>query len=177
MGRPQLAAQQLAHTGGKHPPSRWVAAGFLHPQPGIPESHHDQQRVQRYVRGLRRPAAQRRLLCDGGLDFRNDCGEAISACITDLGKDQLDILSAADALLDAALLDAVFAESDEAFEAVRSDTIQGIIDLGEPEVFKAYQEKWDAAAEVIVPLVMAAQRANGIEPYAPEEYEKLPYVK
>ena len=112
-----------------------------------------------------------------GLDFRNDCGEAISACITDLGKDQLDILSAADALLDAELLDAVFAESDEAFEAVRSDTIQGIIDLGEPEVFKAYQEKWDAAAEVIVPLVMAAQRANGIEPYAPEEYEKLPYVK
>jgi len=88
-----------------------------------------------------------------------------------------DILSAADALLDAELLDAVFAESDEAFEAVRSDTIQGIIDLGEPEVFKAYQEKWDAAAEVIVPLVMAAQRANGIEPYTPEEYEKLPYVK
>ena len=113
----------------------------------------------------------------GGLDFRNDCGEAISACITDLGKDQLDILSAADALLDAALLDAVFAESDEAFEAVRSDTIQGIIDLGEPEVFEAYREKWNAAADVIVPLVMEAQRANGIEPYAPEEYEKLPYLK
>lgn len=113
----------------------------------------------------------------GGLDFRNDCGEAISACITDLGKDQLDILSAADALLDAALLDTVFAESDEAFEAVRSDTIQGIIDLGEPEVFEAYREKWNAAADVIVPLVMEAQRANGIKPYAPEEYEKLPYLK
>ena len=113
----------------------------------------------------------------GGLDFRNDCGEAISACITDLNAEQLGIISAADALLDAALVEAVFAESDEAFEAVRSDTIQGIIDLGEPAVFEAYREKWNAAADVIVPLVMVAQRANGIEPYAPEEYEKLPYVK
>ena len=113
----------------------------------------------------------------GGLDFRNDCGEAISACITDLNAEQLGIISAADALLDAALVEAVFAESDEAFEAVRSGTIQSIIDLGEPAVFEAYREKWNTAAEVIVPLVMEAQRANGIEPYAPEEYEKLPYVK
>ena len=113
----------------------------------------------------------------GGLDFRNDCGEAISACITDLNAEQLRIISAADALLDAALVEAVFAESDEAFEAVRSGTIQSIIDLGEPAVFETYRQKWDAAADVVVPLVMAAQRANGIEPYAPEEYEKLPYAK
>jgi hypothetical protein len=113
----------------------------------------------------------------GGLDFRNDCGEAISACITDLNAEQLGIISAADALLDAALVEAVFAASDEAFEAIRSETIQSIIDLDEPAVFEAYRQKWDAAADVVVPLVVAAQRANGIEPYAPEEYEKLPYVK
>ena len=113
----------------------------------------------------------------GGLDFRNDCGEAISACITDLNAEQLGIISSADALLDAALVEAVFAASDEAFEAIRSETIQGIIDLGEPAVFEAYRQKWDAVADVVVPLVVAAQRANGIEPYAPEEYEKLPYVK
>ena len=33
------------------------------------------------------------------------------------------------------------------------------------------------AAGIIVPLVMQAQRANGIEIYGPEDYEKLPYVK
>ena len=44
-------------------------------------------------------------------------------------------------------------------------------------MFRAYQEKWNAAAEIIVPLVMETQRENGIEPYAPEDYEKLPYVK
>ena len=113
----------------------------------------------------------------GGLDFRNDCGEAISASITDLDKDQLRVISAADALLDGALVELVFAESDEAYEAIRSETIQRIIDLGEPEVFRAYQKKWDAAAGIIVPLVMQAQRANGIEIYGPEDYEKLPYVK
>ena len=113
----------------------------------------------------------------GGLDFRNDCGEAISACITDLNEEQLGVISAADAILDSVLIDAVFAETDEDFERIRSDAIQQIINLGEPEVFRAYQEKWNAAAEIIVPLVMEAQRENGIEPYAPEDYEKLPYVK
>ena len=43
-------------------------------------------------------------------------------------------------------------------------------DMGEPEVFEAYQEKWDAAASVIVPKVHQAQAANGITPYTPEEY-------
>lgn len=113
----------------------------------------------------------------GGLDFRNDCGEAISACITDLNEEQLSVISDADAILDSVLIDLVFAETDEEFDNIRSNAIQRIIDLGEPEVFRAYQQKWDAAADVVVPLVMEAQRGNGIEPYAPEDYEKLPYVK
>ena len=75
------------------------------------------------------------------------------------------------------LIDLVFAETDEEFDNIRSDAIKRIIDLGEPEVFRAYQQKWDAAADVVVPLVMEVQRGNGIEPYAPEDYEKLPYVK
>ena len=113
----------------------------------------------------------------GGLDFRNDCGEAISACITDLNAEQLGVIAAADEILDSALIDLVFSESDEAFDAIRSDAIRRIIALGEPEVFKAYQEKWNTAAGIIVPLVMEAQAANGIEPYSAEDYEKLPYVK
>jgi len=113
----------------------------------------------------------------GGLDFRNDCGEAISSCITDLNDDQLSVISDADAILDSALIDLVFAETNEEFDNIRSVTIQRIIDLGEPEVFRAYQQKWDAAADAIVPLVMEAQLENGIEPYTPQDYEKLPYVK
>ena len=42
--------------------------------------------------------------------------------------------------------------------------------MGEPDVFRAYQEKWDAAAAVIVPKVLQDQKANGIEPYTPEQY-------
>ena len=110
----------------------------------------------------------------GGLDFRNDCGEAISACITDLNADQMGVISAADAILEAALIDLVFAESDEAFDAIRAEAIQKIVGLGEPEVFTAYRAKWNAAAEIIVPLVMEAQKANGIEPYTAVDYGTLP---
>ena len=54
------------------------------------------------------------------------------------------------------------------------ETIRKITELGEPEVFKAYRQKWDAAAAVIVPMMREAQRANGIEPYTPEQYERAP---
>ena len=37
----------------------------------------------------------------GGTDFRNDCGEAISASISSLSSDQLHILSEAEAILEA----------------------------------------------------------------------------
>ena len=49
-----------------------------------------------------------------------------------------------------------------------------LTELGEPEVFRDYREKWSAAAEVIVPMVRQVQIANGIEPYAPEQYERKP---
>lgn len=107
----------------------------------------------------------------GGLDFRNDCGEAISASISSMDRDQLHILSEAEAILEDVRVDLILAETDEAFDAIRSDTIQRLIDLGEPEVFEAYRQKWDAAAAIIVPMVQKVQRENGIEPYTPEQYE------
>ena len=69
---------------------------------------------------------------------------------------------------------AALAETDEEWNALRDETIQRLIDLGEPEVFKAYQQKWDAAAAVIVPLVHQAQIENGIEPYTKEQYGNHP---
>ncbi len=48
----------------------------------------------------------------GGLDFRNDCGEAISSSISSLNRDQLHILTEAEGILDNVLVDLVLAETD-----------------------------------------------------------------
>ena len=106
----------------------------------------------------------------GGLDFRNDCGEAITSCMRRLDRYQLNILAAAEDLLEEVWVDLTLAETDGEWIAIRDRTIREMVDLGEPEVFKEYQKQWNAAAEVIVPLVRQAQIANGIEPYTPEQY-------
>ena len=107
---------------------------------------------------------------EGGLDFRNDCGEAISSSISSLNREQLHILASAEAVLDDVQADLILAETEEEWNALRDETIQKLIRLGEPEVFEAYRQKWDAAAAVIVPLVRQVQAANGIAPYTPEQY-------
>ena len=107
----------------------------------------------------------------GGLDFRNDCGEAITSCMSSLNSQQLHILSSAEAILEGIWIDLVLAETNEEWSAICADAISRIIDLGEPEVFQAYQKKWDEAADIIVPLVRQAQIANGIEPYTPDQYK------
>jgi len=106
----------------------------------------------------------------GGLDFRNDCGEAISSCLSSLDRDQLRILSEAEALLQQVQVDLVLAESDEEWQAVRDETIRKLVGMGEPEVFRAYQKMWDKAADVVVPMVRQMQVRNGVEPYTPEQY-------
>ena len=107
----------------------------------------------------------------GGLDFRNDCGEAITSCMRSLDRDQLNILAKAEDILEEVWVDLTLAETDEEWNAIRDRTIRELIDLGEPEVFEAYRQQWNAAADVIVPLVRQAQIANGIQPYTPEQYK------
>ena len=106
----------------------------------------------------------------GGLDFRNDCGEAITSCMRSLDRDQLNILAAAEDLLEDVWADLTLAETDEEWNAIRDRTIRELTELGEPEVFEEYRKQWNAAADIIVPLVRQAQTANGIEPYTPEQY-------
>jgi hypothetical protein len=106
----------------------------------------------------------------GGLDFRNDCGEAISSCTSGLNREQLRILAEADAILEDIQVELILAETDEEWEAIRDRTIRKLVDLNEPEVFKAYQKIWNNAADVIVPLVRKAQSRNGIKSYTPGEY-------
>ena len=67
-------------------------------------------------------------------------------------------------------MDLILAETDEEWKTIQAETIKKLIDLGEPEVFKDFQKKWNDAAEIIVPLVQQAQIRNGIEPYTPEDY-------
>ena len=106
----------------------------------------------------------------GGMDFRNDCGEAISSCMSSLNRDQLNIISKAEAILLDAQVDLILAETDEEWEKIRDDKIRQLVELGEPEVFKVYQKKWNDAAEIIVPLVSEVQVRNGVTPYTPEQY-------
>ena len=106
----------------------------------------------------------------GGLDFRNDCGEAISSCMSSLNREQLNILSKAEDILQDAQVDLILAETDEEWEAIRDEKIRALVKLGEPEVFEAYRKMWDEAAEIIVPLVNQVQIENGVQPYTPEEY-------
>lgn len=106
----------------------------------------------------------------GGLDFRNDCGEAISSCMSSLNRDQLNILSKAEALLQDSQVDLILSETDEEWAAIQDETLRSLVELGEPAVFSAYQKSWNDAAEIIVPLVRQVQTRNGIEPYTPEEY-------
>ena len=107
----------------------------------------------------------------GGLDFRNDCGEAISSCMSGLNRDQLRILTEAEEILDDIGVDLIFAETDAEFDSLRDEAIRMITQLGEPEVFRSYKAKWDEAAAIIVPLVRQAQIANGVRPYGPEDYK------
>ena len=110
----------------------------------------------------------------GGLDFRNDCGEAISSSISSMNREQLRVLEEAEEILADVQVDLILAETDEAWNAIRDETIRKLTDLGEPAVFEAYRQKWDAAAAVIVPMVLQIQTENGIQPYTPEQYEKKP---
>ncbi len=106
----------------------------------------------------------------GGLDFRNDCGEAISSCMNSLNRDQLHILSEAEAILEDAQVDLILAETDEEWETLRDETIRKLIELDEPAVFEEYRKMWNDAAAIIVPLVRKAQVRNGVKLYTPEEY-------
>ena len=106
----------------------------------------------------------------GGLDFRNDCGEAISSSISSLNRSQLHILTESESILDDARVDLVLAETEAEWKAVRDEALRKLAELGEPGVFRSYREKWDAAAAVIVPLVRQAQLSNGVDPYTPEDY-------
>ncbi len=111
---------------------------------------------------------------EGGMDFRNDCGEAISSSISSLNREQLHILANAEAILEDVQADLILAETEEEWNTLQDETIQKLIQLGEPDVFEAYRLKWDAAAAVIVPLVRQVQATNGIEPYTPEQYAGHP---
>ena len=111
---------------------------------------------------------------NGGLDFRNDCGEAISSSITSLDRDQLHILDNAEALLNEVRVDLICAETDQDFTKIQDETIRKLIEMDEPAIFRAYQKKWNAAADVIVPLVRQVQTENGITPYTRDQYDRFP---
>ena len=106
----------------------------------------------------------------GGMDFRNDCGEAISALMTGLDADQLRIIASAQDVLESHQADLWMAETEDEFNSIQKDMLEEIASYGEPEVFKVYQEQWDAVAKIMGPLVQEAQAINGRPPYTEADY-------
>ena len=111
----------------------------------------------------------------GGMDFRNDCGEAISALMTGLDADQLRIIASAQDVLESHQAELWMAETEDEFNSIQKNMLEEIESYGEPEVFKAYQEQWDAVAKIMGPLVQEAQAINGREPYTEADYSS--YIK
>ena len=109
------------------------------------------------------------------MDFRNDCGEAISALMTGLDADQLRIIASAQDVLESHQAELWMAETEDEFNSIQKGMLEEIESYGEPEVFKAYQEQWDAVAKIMGPLVQEAQAINGREPYTEADYSS--YIK
>lgn len=107
----------------------------------------------------------------GMMDYRNDCGEAITSSLSSLGRNQLQILKEADQIMESGWLDACMAETEEEFIRVRENTIQKVKETGEPEVFREYQKLWNDAAKIVVPLSRKIQKDRGVEPYTPGQYK------
>ena len=61
----------------------------------------------------------------GGLDFRNDCGEAITSCMSSLNRDQLRVLSEAEAILADVCVDLTWRKQTKNGRALRDETIRG----------------------------------------------------
>lgn len=113
----------------------------------------------------------------GGKDFRNDAGEAISSVMTGLNADQLRVIASCDEILEGRQADLIMAETEEEYLEIQTEMLEEIKSLGEEEVFLAYQEQWNSVAEIMVPLVHEAQALNGREPYTEEDYINMPYAK
>ena len=57
----------------------------------------------------------------GMLDFRNDCGEAITASLSSLNREKLQTLKEADEIMESTWRDLVVAETQEEFNRIRED--------------------------------------------------------
>lgn len=98
-------------------------------------------------------------------DYRNDLGEPISSTITDISTADKRILAECDSLLEASMATLIMSETDEEFEANKAEVLEALEELGEPEVFQRYKEKWDASKEIMMAKHAEFMAANGYELY------------
>lgn len=98
-------------------------------------------------------------------DWRNDLGEAIAACVTDISMDDKRIIQACEDILTTGMATMIMSESDEEFAANRAEIIAEMEALGEAEVFQRYKEQFDAVRDVMVEQHIKNAEANGIELY------------
>ena len=104
----------------------------------------------------------------GVKDFRNDFGENITACVSEVPADILRIIEACNDVMYTAMPELVMAETDEEFAAIRDDVLAQLKDLDEEKAWNWYKENWEAPKNYFNSILDSVLDYYGLEKYVVE---------
>lgn len=102
---------------------------------------------------------------DGMTDFRNDMGEAIAACMTEIPMDKLRVIEQCNDILEVGKATLAFCESEEEFNAAAEEICAELRATGIEEIFEWYQGEWDKVKDLFNATREANAAAIGLELY------------
>jgi hypothetical protein len=101
-------------------------------------------------------------------DFRNDMGEAIAACMTEIPMDKLRVIEQCNDILEVGKATLTFCESEEEFDAAAEEICNELRATGIEEIFEWYKGEWDKIKVLFNATRESSVAAIGLEMY-PEE--------
>ena len=101
----------------------------------------------------------------GAKDMRNDVGENISAVLADMPNDIRRIRTSANEILNAAMPDLLFANSDEEFEAIQAEVLAELEEVGEQQAWDWLKDHWEEPKKIFVDLIPDMLAFYGLEPW------------
>ena len=104
----------------------------------------------------------------GMTDFRNDMGECIAACLTDVPMEKQRVVSACDDILLTATATLTFCESDEEFDAAAEEVLAELRSTGVDEVFTWFEGIWNPIKDAFNSTREANLATIGLEMYTVE---------
>ena len=104
----------------------------------------------------------------GMTDFRNDMGEAIAACMTEIPMDKLRVIEQCNDILEVGKATLTFCESEEEFNAAAEEICNELRATGIEEIFEWYKGEWDKIKVLFNATRESSVAAIGLEMY-PEE--------